>query len=229
MFGSADPDHFIAHDDVTRFSEYRQEAVKLAGEPSLARLLRRLSISRLVTIAEIEGRVRGAGSEFVLACDMRFAARETAIFGQFEAAFGVIPGAGGTQHLARLMGRARALEVMLSAQDYDADLAERYGWINRGARLVRQCARPPDRQPPSRRPRGGKGAYQCYRARAGRRIPTRFRPLWRRCAHARVPEPDASRPQMGLPDAGRGAGAAPTAGRGGVSPTSLTIAAALRV
>jgi enoyl-CoA hydratase/carnithine racemase len=131
VFRSADPDYFISHVDVTRFSEYRQEAVKLAGEPSLAMLLRRLSISRLVTIAEIEGRVRGAGSEFVLACDMRFAARETAIFGQFEAAFGVIPGAGGAQHLARLMGRARALEVMLSAQDYDADLAERYGWINR--------------------------------------------------------------------------------------------------
>ena len=62
---------------------------------------------------------------------MRFAARESAIFAQPEPAFGVIPGGGGTQHLARLMGRARALEVMLSADDYDAELAERYGWINR--------------------------------------------------------------------------------------------------
>jgi enoyl-CoA hydratase/carnithine racemase len=62
---------------------------------------------------------------------MRFAARESAIFSQFEPSFGVIPGAGGVQHLARLLGRGRALEVMLSAQDYDADLAERYGWINR--------------------------------------------------------------------------------------------------
>jgi enoyl-CoA hydratase/carnithine racemase len=62
---------------------------------------------------------------------MRFAAREAAIFSQPEPAFGQIPGAGGIQHLARLMGRARALEVMLSAQDYDAELAERYGWINR--------------------------------------------------------------------------------------------------
>src|SRR5690242_4549337 len=94
-------------------------------------MLRHLSASRLVSIAQIEGRVRGVGSEFVLACDMRFAARESAIFGQFEAAFGVIPGAGGAQHLARVMGRARALEVLLSADDYDADLAERYGWINR--------------------------------------------------------------------------------------------------
>jgi enoyl-CoA hydratase/carnithine racemase len=62
---------------------------------------------------------------------MRFAARESAIFSQFEPAFGLIPGGGGAQHLARLMGRARALEVMLSAEDYDAELAERYGWINR--------------------------------------------------------------------------------------------------
>jgi enoyl-CoA hydratase/carnithine racemase len=131
VFKSADPDYFISHVDVTRIKENREEAAKLAGEPSIALLLRHMSASRLVTIAQIEGRVRGVGSEFVLACDMRFAARESAIFGQFEPAFGVIPGAGGAQHLARLMGRARALEVMLSAEDYDADLAERYGWINR--------------------------------------------------------------------------------------------------
>jgi enoyl-CoA hydratase/carnithine racemase len=131
VFKSADPDYFISHVDVMKISEYRGEAAKLVGEPSLAMLFRYLSLSRLVTIAQIEGRVRGAGSEFVLACDMRFAARESAIFCQFEAALGAIPGAGGVQHLARLMGRARALEVLLSAEDYDADLAERYGWINR--------------------------------------------------------------------------------------------------
>ncbi len=62
---------------------------------------------------------------------MRFAARESAIFGQFEPAFGQLPGGGAAQHLTRLMGRGRALEVMLSAEDYDAELAERYGWINR--------------------------------------------------------------------------------------------------
>ena len=131
VFRSADPDYFISHVDVTRIGEYRQEAAKLAGEASLGLLFRHLSASRLVTIAQIEGRVRGAGSEFVLACDMRFAARESAIFGQPEAGLGSIPGAGGIQHLVRLMGRARALEVMLSADDYDAELAERYGWINR--------------------------------------------------------------------------------------------------
>ena len=131
VFKSADPDYFISHVDVTRISEYRASAATLTGEPSLALLFRHLSASRVVTIAQIEGRVRGAGSEFALACDMRFAARESAIFGQFEPAFGVIPGGGAAQHLARLMGRGRALEVMLSAEDYDAELAERYGWVNR--------------------------------------------------------------------------------------------------
>ena len=131
VFKSADPDYFISHVDVTRIKEYREEAAKLTGEPSIALLFRHLSASRLVTIAQIEGRVRGAGSEFVLACDMRFAARESAIFGQPEPGLGVIPGGGGVQHLTRLMGRARGLEVMLSADDYDAELAERYGWINR--------------------------------------------------------------------------------------------------
>jgi enoyl-CoA hydratase/carnithine racemase len=131
VFKSADPDYFISHVDVTRIKAYREEAAKLTGEASLGLLFRHLSASRLVTIAQIEGRVRGAGSEFVLACDMRFAARESAIFCQIESAFGQIPGGGAAQHLTRLMGRARALEVLLSAEDYDAELAERYGWINR--------------------------------------------------------------------------------------------------
>jgi enoyl-CoA hydratase/carnithine racemase len=131
VFGSADPHYFISHVDLTRVAEYRAEAAVLTGEASIASLFRRLSTSRLVTIAQIEGRVRGAGSEFVLACDMRFAARETAVFAQFESAFGQIPGGGATQYLTRLLGRARALEVLLSADDYDAELAERYGWINR--------------------------------------------------------------------------------------------------
>lgn len=131
VFTSADRDFFISHVDVTRMQGISAPAISLTGSPSLGLLFRRLATSRLVTIAQIEGRVRGVGSEFILACDMRFAAKETAILGQFEAAFGVIPGAGGAQHLARLLGRGRALEVMLSGDDYDAELAERYGWINR--------------------------------------------------------------------------------------------------
>ncbi|HZI47779.1 MAG TPA: enoyl-CoA hydratase/isomerase family protein [Pyrinomonadaceae bacterium] len=131
VFKSGDPDYFISHVDVTRIKENREAAAKLDGDTSIGLMLRHLSSSRLVSIAQIEGRVRAVGNEFILACDMRFAARDSAIFSQFEPSFGVIPGAGGVQHLARLMGRGRALEVMLSAQDYDADLAERYGWINR--------------------------------------------------------------------------------------------------
>jgi enoyl-CoA hydratase/carnithine racemase len=131
VFSSGDPDYFISHVDLTQVGEYRAEAAKLTGEASIALLFRHLSASRLVTIAQIEGRVRAAGSEFVLACDMRFAARESAIFCQFEPAFGQLPGGGAAQHLTRLMGRGRALEVMLSGEDYDAGLAERYGWINR--------------------------------------------------------------------------------------------------
>ena len=106
VFRSADPDYFIAHVDVTRIKENREAAAKLNGDPSIGQLLRYLSASRLVSIAQIEGRVRGVGSEFILACDMRFAARESAIFGQFEPSFGVIPGAGGAQHLTRLMATA---------------------------------------------------------------------------------------------------------------------------
>ena len=131
VFKSADPDFFIAHVDVGRIKAYRDEAAKLTGEPSIGVLFRYLSESRLVSIAQVEGRARGAGSEFILACDMCFAAKETAILAQMEPAFGVVPGGGGAQHLVRLMGRARALEVMLSADDYTAELAERYGWINR--------------------------------------------------------------------------------------------------
>jgi enoyl-CoA hydratase/carnithine racemase len=117
IFRSADPDYFIPHVDLTRIREYREEAAKLTSEASLALLFHHLSSSRLISIAQIEGRVRAAGSEFILACDMRFAARESAIFSQMEPAFGLIPGGGAAQHLARLMGRGRALEVMLSAGD----------------------------------------------------------------------------------------------------------------
>ena len=131
VFSSANPDYFIPHVDVTKIADYREIAAQLTGEPSLALLYRRLSETKAITIAKIEGRVRGAGSEFVLACDMRFASKERAIFGQLEAAFGQVAGSGAVQHLTRAMGRGRAFEVLTSSEDYDADLAERYGWINR--------------------------------------------------------------------------------------------------
>src|SRR2546430_16110375 len=115
VFKSADPDYFISHVDVTRINEYREQVMKLDGVTSLALLFRRLSTSRLVTIAQIEGRVRAVGSEFVLACDMRFAARESAIFSQFEPPIGLLPGSCGAHTPAPLLGRGRAMQVLLGA------------------------------------------------------------------------------------------------------------------
>lgn len=131
VFSSANPDFFISHVDTTKIKEYREAAAALTGEPSIALLFRRLSETKAVTIAQIEGRTRGAGSEFVMACDLRFGATETAIFNQNEGGMGVLPGGGGVQFLARLLGRGRALEVLLTADDYTADIAASYGWINR--------------------------------------------------------------------------------------------------
>lgn len=131
VFRSADPDYFISQADATQINNCGLLTSRPSGEPSLATLIRTLGASHLVTIAQIEGCVRGAGSEFVLACDMRFAAREFAIFGQPEAELGLIPGIGAIQLLTRLIGRGRALEVLMSADDYDARAAEHYGWVNR--------------------------------------------------------------------------------------------------
>jgi enoyl-CoA hydratase/carnithine racemase len=84
-----------------------------------------------VSIAKIRGRTRGIGNEFVLACDMRFASRQTAVFGNPEIGVGLVPGGGALEWLPRLVGRSRALEIVLSGDDFDADIAERYGWVNR--------------------------------------------------------------------------------------------------
>jgi enoyl-CoA hydratase/carnithine racemase len=83
------------------------------------------------TIAVIEGRIGGGGSELALSCDMRFALRGKAIFNQPEVALGIIPGGSGTVRLSRLVGRSRALEVVLGCDDIDADTAEQWGWVNR--------------------------------------------------------------------------------------------------
>src|SRR5436309_6652491 len=94
-------------------------------------LLERLSRAPVVSIASIRGRARGAGSEFVLACDMRFVSRENALVGQFEVGAGVVPGGGPMARLARLVGRGRALEILLVADDCDGPRAEQYGYVNR--------------------------------------------------------------------------------------------------
>jgi enoyl-CoA hydratase/carnithine racemase len=125
VFDSANPDFFVAHLDVAK-------AVEQPGVLDLWRdIVLRLASSPVVSIAKIRGRTRGIGNEFVLACDMRFASRQNAIFGNPEVGVGLIPGGGAMEWLPRLVGRSRALEFVLSADDFDADIAERYGWVNR--------------------------------------------------------------------------------------------------
>jgi enoyl-CoA hydratase/carnithine racemase len=94
-------------------------------------LLVRLSRAPVVSIASIRGRARGAGSDFVLACDLRFASRENTLLGQFEVGTGVVPGGGPMARLSRLVGRGRALEILLVADDLDGPRAEQYGYVNR--------------------------------------------------------------------------------------------------
>jgi enoyl-CoA hydratase/carnithine racemase len=132
VFESADPEYFLAHYEVQDLLTRPVQPGK-AGTitSSFQQFVERYRTSPKVTIARIEGRVRGGGSEFVLALDMRFAAKERAIFGQPEVSLGIIPGGGATQRLPRLLGRARALEIILGSQDFDAEQAERYGWVNR--------------------------------------------------------------------------------------------------
>lgn len=132
VFSSADPEFFIAHADVGAILEIPVEAPHEVAEPSgFQRMTERYRRMDKATIAVIEGCVRGGGSEFVLSLDMRFAARGRALLGQPEVALGILPGGSGTQRLPRLLGRGRALEVILGCGDYDADTAERYGWVNR--------------------------------------------------------------------------------------------------
>jgi enoyl-CoA hydratase/carnithine racemase len=94
-------------------------------------MLVRLSRASVISIASIRGRATGVGSELALACDMRFASREKAILSHFEVGAGVVPGGGPMARLPRLMGRGRALEVLVGADDISGDLAERYGYVNR--------------------------------------------------------------------------------------------------
>jgi enoyl-CoA hydratase/carnithine racemase len=94
-------------------------------------MLVRLSRAPVVSIASIRGRASGVGSELALACDMRFASLERAILSQFEVGAGMVPGGGPMARLPRLIGRGRALEVLLGADDVPGDLAERYGYVNR--------------------------------------------------------------------------------------------------
>jgi enoyl-CoA hydratase/carnithine racemase len=121
VFGSANPDFYLA--------EYDSEDDP--GMHTWLDLLVRLSRAPVLSIASIRGRARGAGSEFVLACDLRFASRENALLGLFEVGLGVVRGGGPVARLPRLVGRGRALEILLVADDLDGPRAEHYGYVNR--------------------------------------------------------------------------------------------------
>ncbi|WP_198944809.1 enoyl-CoA hydratase/isomerase family protein [Streptomyces sp. CB03578] len=135
VFDSASPEFFIAHVDMTlvdapdafdRFAADLPDGVNVFQ--ALGELLRH---QPQVTIVKLAGTARGGGAEFVAAADMAFAAIGRAGIGQIEALMGIVPGGGGTQYLAGRVGRNRALEAVLGAGLYDAETAERYGWVNR--------------------------------------------------------------------------------------------------
>jgi len=130
VFDSAHPDFFFSRYDLARAAE-TPVAPGPTGLPAWIDLTTRLSQASAVSIALIRGRTRGGGSEFSLACDMRFASIEKAILGQPEVPAGVLPGGGAIERLPALAGRARALEIILGGDDFDALTAERYGWVNR--------------------------------------------------------------------------------------------------
>ncbi|KAA0921389.1 enoyl-CoA hydratase/isomerase family protein [Streptomyces apricus] len=134
---SANPEFFLAHGDLSFVEDPATYAAlpvaqeTLVGTGPMMRLHERWRRLPQTTIAKIAGLVRGGGSELVSSLDLRFAALESAAFGQFETLTGIVPGAGATAHLPRLVGRARALEIVLTGGLVDAATAERWGWVNR--------------------------------------------------------------------------------------------------
>jgi enoyl-CoA hydratase/carnithine racemase len=128
---SALPDFFIAHSGLGRVGAASKTVSRTRSFRLTQMIGERFRNMPKVTIAKIEGRARGGGSEIALAMDMCFAAVGKALFGQPEVAVGLVPGGGSTQRLPRLIGRGRALEVLLGCNDLSAELAERYGYINR--------------------------------------------------------------------------------------------------
>jgi enoyl-CoA hydratase/carnithine racemase len=128
---SALPDFFIAHSGLGRVGAAPKQTSHTRSFRLTQMIGERFRNMPKVIIAKVEGRARGGGNEIALAADMCFAAIGTAIFGQPEVAVGLVPGGGSTQRLPRLVGRGRALEVLVGCDDFPAELAERYGYINR--------------------------------------------------------------------------------------------------
>jgi enoyl-CoA hydratase/carnithine racemase len=131
VFESALPDFYLSHFDLTGRLGNVMSAIGPTGLPILMDTFVRLTRAPVVSLARIRGCMRGVSSEFVLACDMRFASRENTKLGHPELGVGLHPGGGGTERLPHLVGRGRALEIILSANDFDGDTAERYGYVNR--------------------------------------------------------------------------------------------------
>lgn len=133
VFQSAHPEIFIAHADTNFLKDMSDKAVSREEVQllDLQLVLERISKLPQATIAKIEGFARGGGHEFALACDMRFAARGKARFMQMEVGMGILPCGGGASRMARQVGLGRALEIVLGAEDFDADQAQAYGTINK--------------------------------------------------------------------------------------------------
>src|SRR2546427_10797483 len=132
VFQSANPEFFIAHADVALIQTLPTTVPPKATRLGLFHAMGdRFRTMPKATIGKIEGRARGGGSEFLLSLDMRFGALGRAILAQPEVAIGIIPGGRGTQRLPRLVARGRALEIVLGSEDFPAELAERYGYLNR--------------------------------------------------------------------------------------------------
>ncbi|APR88531.1 Enoyl-CoA hydratase [Minicystis rosea] len=130
IFTSGTEGFFFNHFDLRRAAEFPFTQGPNVM-PTWVDLVIRLSKAPFVSIAKIRGRTRGGGNELALACDLRYASRELAMFGQPEVGTGILPGGGGSERLPRLIGRDRSLEAILASRDYDAELAERYGWVTR--------------------------------------------------------------------------------------------------
>ena len=133
VFKSANPDFFLAHFDVEAILQFPTEGdAERSSEPNPFHLMcERLRTMNKVTIAQIEGRVGGGGSELVASMDMRFGVIGQTIVNQMEVPLGILPGGSGTQRLPRLVGRGRAMEIVLGGEDLDAETAERWGYLNR--------------------------------------------------------------------------------------------------
>ena len=133
VFKSADADFFIAHYDVSNILEFptNGEAERSLELNDFHIMCERVRTMNKVTIAQIEGRVGGGGSEFAASMDMRFGVVGKTVVNQMEVPLGILPGGTGTQRLPRLVGRGRAMEIVLGADDLDAETAERWGYLNR--------------------------------------------------------------------------------------------------